>query len=374
MKAMSAQFLPIISLLQLALALCSFAQVVGNQQPDLRKIEIDLTHAVPLPGLPFTGDLAYPFSCSSDGDLYAGELVFDQDGRPISTLPDLYKVSPQASVRHISKPVPTATYKRLDSPGFFAGSGTLVTLIRASRPTDQNGEAHPGTDFFLSVTDSDGDHPKLIRLALDFDVVKAAEFGSGEFIILGLNQTKFEPIVALLNPEGEFEKYLEVFPGAKDTGIDSAADKAKKRDLFTEIGAAQFVPWGADVLMAIPGIDTSSVYHFRSAGQSEKVDIKFPADQQVAGILGSGGKDSWVIRAQSAESAEKMAKVHLVENPEEFLYEVSPRTGELLRKLDISGPHPGEVACAADSRLTAIYVGNAKQGAADQLVLASARR
>lgn len=362
---MFAHLCRIILLPQLALAAGVLAQETGNRQPDLRGIKIDLTHALPLPGLPFTGDLAYPFTCSSDGDLYGGVLVLAQDGRPISKIPDLYRVSPQASVKNIPKPVPTG-YRHLDSPGFFAGDGILVTLIRASRSDDQ--PTRVGTDFFLSVTDSDGDHPKLIRWSLDFNPVKAAVFGSGEFIILGSDPTTFEPVVALLDPEGQFERYLDVFPKAE------AKVKAQKHDVFFEIGAAQFAPWGVDVLMAIPGIDTSSIYHFRAGGQSEKVHIKFPSDQQLAGVLGSGGKDSWVIRAQSAESAKKIATAHIVVNSEEFLYEVNPLTGQLLRRLDVSGPATGEVACAADGKLTAIYVGNAQPGASDQLVVASSRR
>jgi hypothetical protein len=42
--------------------------------------------------------------------------------------------------------------------------------------------------------------------------------------------------------------------------------------------------------------------------------------------------------------------------------------------LDVSGPAMGEVACAADGKLTAIYVGSAQPGGSDQLVVASLRR
>jgi len=41
--------------------------------------------------------------------------------------------------------------------------------------------------------------------------------------------------------------------------------------------------------------------------------------------------------------------------------------------LDVSGPAMGEVACAADGKLTAIYVGSAQPGGSD-LVVASSRR
>ena len=370
---MFANFPQIIPLMQFLFTVWALAQAVPRQ-PSLPEIEIDLTHTVRLSGLPVAGAFAYPFSCSSNGDLYAGELVLDQEGRAVSTIPDLYKVSPQASVKHITKPVPTAAYKQLDSPSFFAGGDTLVTLMRASRRKDQNGNVRPGTDFFLSITDAEGDHPKLIRLDLDFNSVKTAVLGSGEFIILGLDRATFEPVVALLGPEGQFKKYLDVFPRAEKAEEAPTSEDSRKRDLTFSVGAVQFAPWGTDILMTAPGIDTSSVYHFRASGQVERVRIKLPADQQLAGILGSGGRDSWVIRAQSAESAKMMAKVHVLENPEEFLYEVNPVNGELLRRLDVSGPLPAEIACAADGKLTAIYAGERQPGAPDQLALASTSR
>jgi hypothetical protein len=355
--------------LLLAFAVCAVAQDIGTLSAGIQKRRIDLTHSVPLPNLPMTGATAYPFSCSSDGDVYAGVLVFDEAGRPVSKIPDLYRVSPLADVKHLPQPLPTA-YKQLDSPSFFAGDRMLVTVIRASRPNDQPTRA--GSDYFLSVTDSDGDHPKLLRLGLDFNVMKAAVFGSGEFIVFGSDRTTSDPVIALLNAEGEFKGFIEL-PERRHPGQDSSKKEQGQNVSFYSIGVAQFAPWGSDIVLVMPGIDDSSAYRFRSSGEVQKVLIKLPEDQQVSGVLGTGGKDTWVIRAKSAESAKTMAKVHLVENPQEFLYEVSPWNGEILRRLDVSGPNVNEVACAADGKLEAIYIGDSPQSS-DRFVFATATR
>ena len=210
----------------LVFAIGAVAQDKGTLPEGIQKRQIDLTHTVPLPSLPMTGSTAYPFSCSSDGDVYAGVLVLDQEGRPVSKVPELYRVSPHANVKHLPKPLPTA-YMQLDSSGFFAGDRMLVTVIRASRPDDQ--PTHVGSDYFLSVTDSDGDHPKLLRLDdLKFSVSKAAVFGSGEFIVFGSDRTTSDPVIAMLNAEGEFKTFISELPELPHREQESDKDKEQR--------------------------------------------------------------------------------------------------------------------------------------------------
>jgi hypothetical protein len=339
----------------------------------IREHRVDLTATVALPGLPGnTGAIGYPITCSNDGDIYLTEVVY-LDEKGDAPLPDLYRVSAGGEAKHLPRPAPT-DFKQLSSPGFFAGNGVLVSVIDAYQPVDeQAAHAHPGGTTFLSLTDSAGDHPRLIRLDLSFDPYKAAAFGSGEIVVLGLDRKLYQPVVAMLNSDGQFRKYLDVFPkpegATQDTEADSAQEKARRHALFFSIGAAQFAPWGSDVLMVAPGIDNSSVYHIRASGQVERIQIKLPNGEQVESVLGSSGKDDWVVRAISAESAKLMSGAHIVENPQEFFYEVNPRSGEILGKLVVAGPQPGEVVCAANGRLSAIFVGDS-----DKLVLASAPR
>ena len=366
-------------LLQLIAAACALAQSSEAPQIALREQRIELTNTVSLPGLPDTGMLGYPSTCSSDGDIYLGELIFDEKGGQLSPIPDLFKVSPTGEVKHIPMPIPKG-FKDLDSSSFFAGRGILVAVIPASRPVDEQGaQAHPGTTYFLSVTDADGGHPRVIRLDLSFNVSKAAAFDSGGFVVLGMDQKTFRPVIAMLNDDGQFDKYLDVFPKTDEPAAgkeaEATAEKARQQTVFYSIGAVQFAPWGSDILMAAPGIDNSSVYHIRASGEVERISIKLPNGEQLRRALGSGGKDDWVVLSRSAKSAKKMAETHLVVNPEEFLYEVNPRSGEVLRKLTVAGPSPGEVACAADGKLSAIYVAQPQPaGASETLALASAPR
>jgi hypothetical protein len=128
-------------------------------------------------------------------------------------------------------------------------------------------------------------------------------------------------------------------------------------------------------MMATPGLDGLAIYHFRASGQFERTDVTLPDDEEIDDILGSGGRDNWIIRTRTAATRKTMSDSHIVQNPRESLYEVNPRSGEVLRKLKVSGPVPGEVACAVDGKLAALYVAEAPQpGAPERLFFASATR
>lgn len=357
---------------------CAWSQGAASAQPAISNVQLDLTNFKALAGLPNTGAYVYPFTCSSDGQIYVAAFAFDQQGKPISTVPDLFRISQLGDVKHIERQLPTE-YKQVDTPSFFATENALVTLIRAAEPNHSNEPPKPGTQFFLSITDRDGDNPTLISLKLDFDPVKLSMFQSGEFIVLGADRKTHKPVLALLSKDGEFRKALDALsePVEKSSKSDMNSDQAEneRRQLFFSIGAAQFAAWGSDILMAVPGIDTQSIYRFRPSGQVDRFKLRLPEAQQVAGVVGAGPRDSWVILVRTDDAAKAMAKAHVVENPEEYLYEVNPRTAEILRRIDVKGPQPGEVACAADGKLSAIYVDPiAQPGGSESLVLASTPR
>lgn len=344
---------------------------------------IELSDAVPLIGLPYTGAFASPFTCSSDGQLYVGEYAFDKGGQLVSPIPDLYRVSPVGrQVKHVAQPVPVG-YKSVSSRSFFAGENALVSLIAASEPTgtDKDGKPGPSGEYsFLSTTNADGDHAKLIHLNLDFDPMQVGIFASGEFLVVGTDPTSSEPVIALLNSDGQLMKHLEVFPGKADGANandkrDSAVEQKRKPASVLTASMARLAPWGADILLVLPGVDGSTVHRFRASGQVESVLLHFPEGEEAVGVLGSGGRDTWVVRTRSAASTKKVIESHVIENPDEFLYEVSPGNREILSRLLVHGPHPGEVACAADGKLTAIWVSWPKNAAApDGIVLSSAPR
>ena len=349
---------------------CLAGQNAPAPKPSPTGRTIEMANATRVTGIPYTGAFAYPFTCSSSGQVYAGEYAFDMQGRMLSAVPDLYRVSPLGNVQQIRMPLPSG-YSSVDSPSFFAGENSLVALIGVSQPRDSDKDAKLSRTSFLSVTDSNGDHPELIRLDLEFDPVQVAVFGSGEFLVLGTQPTTFLPSVALLNANGNLIRYIDLLSSKMDTGGQKETSSAS-----VQTGSiARFAPWGSDILLVLPGIDRSAVYHFRPSGQFERLPIQLPSDEEVEGVLGTSGKENWVIRTRSAESMKKALKSHIVENPSESLYEVSSHNGKVLNRLQVLGPNPSEIACAADGKLTAMWVDWPKDAKApDGILLASAPR
>ncbi len=371
-----------LSKMATAVFLLAWASILAQQpwppsQPGIDERSVDLTDAKTLPGLGSAQILGYPMHCSSEGDVFL-EIYALVDDRTQPNFPDLYRVSPNGEVKRIARPTPTGI-KVFDTGSFYAAGGVLVSLIRASDP-DVTGAAggSSGKNFLLAVSDKDGDHPSLIKLGLGFDPLKVAAFSSGTLVALGIDRSKNLPVLALLRSDGRLWRFLDLNLAAGERGVGAgpsqAGEQRKAKALPTSLSAAQFAPWGSDILMALPGIN-SAVYHIRESGVVEEVDVKLIPGTHLESILGVDGTDTWVIRAESAESTKKMGASNIVENPEQSLYEVDPHSGVLRRRLDVHGPRPGEVACAVGERLTAIYVGDPNQPeATDKLVYASASR
>lgn len=364
----------------LACSVWGATDTFGQSTPPIPERTVDLAEGVPIPGLPFTGILASPFTCSSGGQIFVDELGLDKQGRLLSTMPVLYRVSSPREVKQVSIPAPTG-YKEVSSSSFFAGSDALVSLVRASQPTDQsNAQSNPAhADYFLATSDLDGDHGRLIHVSVNFDVAKAALFDSGEFIVLGSDVNSLKPVIALLNWDGRLLKRLDVFskPAADSPAADTGlvkGDATKATMSLRSIAAVKFVPWGSDVLMVAPGFDDSAIYHFRPSSRFDRIPVKLPEGEMIEGIVAAGGSDDWVIRSRTAASQKQMVKARIVENPVEHLYEVNPQSGEILRRLELKGPVPGEVACAVNGKLSAFYIGPTRQGAVNQLSLAIANR
>jgi hypothetical protein len=98
----------------------------------------------------------------------------------------------------------------------------------------------------------------------------------------------------------------------------------------------------------------------------------FPASHQVVGLIqASQPKDL----TKDPASFQDIASGKVVENAPQSFFEVNPFTGEIIDQLVVTGPHPGEVHCAAHKRLTTTYYGlPQKQDVPDQLTYASAPR
>jgi hypothetical protein len=343
---------------------------------------LDLTHVEPLVGLPAATVTGDPI-CSSGGDIFS-EIYGVSDKPDVAYFPEIYSISKLREVKKIKLPVPTG-YKAFVLGSFFPATHRLVALILADQPLDPKTPQEKGKlTPFLSTVDRDGDQPNLVKLDLLFKPLKAAIFDTGEFLILGTDMVNLKPVLAIVHEDGSLNRMLDLdarkYESSQDLNQiysrranDSNTDAAQRLALDA-LSAAEFVPWGEEILLVQRG-STLPVYRFRSAALIGTVTIKPPDGFLTDSIMGSGEKDTWVVLTKDTSSFQKVANGGVVENSPEHIYEVNPRTGEVIDQLFVKGPQPGEIGCAADGRLTVIYYGLPQQAdAPEKLVYASAPR
>jgi len=344
---------------------------------------IDLGRIEALHGLPESTVVGYPLHCSTTGNTFFE--VYGQADKPgVSYFPDIYRISDHGEVTKIAVPSPQ-DYKQIVAMGLFASEQRLIVLAQVGQPKDPN--AHWNKDeklFFLVTVAQDGSDQKLIKLALPFDPMKAAVFNSGEILILGMDPINLAPVLALLHSDGSVNRILDMDfgglgPSAGSKGIvavkpGDSNSAALQRQMLGNLRTAQFVPWGAEILLVQPGTK-QPVFRIKDSGISTAVSIHIPDSSLMESILGSGEKDTWVVRTDSEGSMAKVANGGVAENSPQELFEANPFTGEIIDRLDVRGPQPGEVSCAANHTLSAIYYGlPSKPDVPDQLTYASSLR
>jgi len=363
------------------------AQTVGKnvtttKQP-LRSRSLDLTEVEAMPGLPAATSMNDSV-CSSDGDIFME--VYGVAGKPgVAYFPEVYSISELRKVKKIDLPAP-AGYPNAILDSLFAADGRVAGLIQASRTIDA-GTPQSRTEmaFFLTVVDREGGQPSTVRLDLPFKPRKVAILGSGKFLVLGEDTANLKPIVAMLHEDGTLDRIVDIdtratYGSSGELGQEykskpgSSNTAAMRRVIQWSLNAAEFVPWGREVLLVQPG-SQFPVYRFNEAGLQGTVGIKLPDGLMLSAILGSGEKDSWVVVTKDAAAFAKLASSHVVENPTQHLFEVNPESGKVIDQLSVKGPQPGEVACAANGRLAVIYYGfPEKENVPNQLGYAFAPR
>jgi hypothetical protein len=351
------------------------------QPPPVRNL--DLTRGESLVGLPASTVIGYPQRCSSDGYIFL-EVYADSSTPDVAHTPQIYRISSQREVKKIPLPLPSE-YKVASSASFFASENALITLLQVSQPTDPTAPSRRGERiFFLSITDRDGGHQKLIKLNLGIDPAKAAMFSSGQILIVGSDTTNLEPVLALLKPDGTLDRRLDLDERPFDSSDDlHKLNKPKSSDsntvarqhfVMSSLNKAVFTPWGDEILLVQPG-SKLPIYRIHASGQIDPVSINIPGGNLINSIVGSGSADSWVVTARNPTTFQDFAKTGIIQNIQERIFEVDPLSGNVIDELSVKGPPPGEISCAANKKLSVVYYGNPlKENVPDELTYASAQR
>jgi hypothetical protein len=320
--------------------------------------------------------------CSVDGTVF-----IDVTGNAATAGQELYGISPDGEVAHLSRKLPI-DFTNVSVRDFFAGDHTLVTLLEAVK-RDDGTEASPPreTDYFVSLEDEAGDLSDLVQMQLRFRPVKIARFGSGDVVVLGWDEGNLLPVLAFVKTDGTIHRFVDLDERRSDVTSDATAAKATVqyvRDTLEVLQGAAFAAYGSEVMLTYPGT-TKPVRVMTNAGELRTIPISIPAGYVLNDVLASGSRWTMVVRVRETEDAKKAKSEDAADKSKMRLFEFDSTHGNLLRELIPDKPAVSEVTCAADSTVTAMFYDTipdastsmASSGpttAATQLVVATARR
>jgi hypothetical protein len=139
-------------------------------------------------GLPQENDRSVTY-CSDAGttfvDLYRASSLSGSQS-------ELFSISPSGEVKSLHRMMPT-DFTDISIWDFFAADHTLVTLEAVKRDDPADTSVPRDIRYFLSLSDYDGGFAKLLSFELRFKPLKIAQFGSGDFLVLGWDETNLRP-------------------------------------------------------------------------------------------------------------------------------------------------------------------------------------
>ncbi len=345
---------------------------------------LDLSSGKVLLGLPPSTVMGYPLRCSSDGTLFV-EVYADSNRRNVNLVPDLFSISDHLDVKRLNRQLPTG-YKRVYVRSMFPGEHVIASLVEGYGKIDPAGSGDPnGKSYFIATTDRIGGSSKLIELDLKFEPLKVAILDSGKFIVLGIDLQNIVPLLALLNEDGSLSRMIDLdnrgYDGSSELDhiysgrADEATTTSRRLKIAGALSRASLVPFGSKILLVQAG-SLLPVYVLSDSGEESAITVSLPAGMLIDDILGSDHNETWIVRTQSLDSYQKFQKDHIVQNPDQRLFEVDSRTGKTLRSLAVKGPQVAEVSCAANKKLSSIYYDPKQPSDADtdQLILAESPR
>jgi hypothetical protein len=296
--------------------------------------------------------------CSDAGTTFV-DLYADSSLPGSSEISDLFSVSPSGEVKSLHRIMPS-DFTDISIRDFFAADHTLVSLLEAVKRDDHGDTSVPrDIRYFLSLSDYDGGFAKLLSLELGFKPLKVALFGSGDFLVLGWDESNLLPVLALLKEDGTVRRFVDLdyrrHPEFYTTyGSLKEAESSKRADTaLALLRRAQFVPYGSQVLLTYPGT-AKSVSVLSAVGEDRSIPIELPGGFVLHDVLVSGAGYPLILRAQPAEVSGKATTVGEV-NPQQRLFEMNSHNGSLLREFLFDKPHLDGVKCASAAALTAIF-------------------
>ena len=284
--------------------------------------------------------------CSSDGLTYFNP---PSNSTGNTRVLDLYSVATSGEVRHLLQTVPIE-YTNVFKRDFFAGDSALVTLIEAQKRNGSDPEERPTEiQYYLSISDHDGDSHDLVALDMHFKPLKAARLGSGDFIVLGWQEGNRLAQLAVLKEDGTLRRFIDWEEQATGSQTPIAASPAETME---SLAGAAFVPFGGNVLLTYPGT-SRRIHVLNGGGMNRGTSLAFPPGYQLHDVLNSGCCSTIVARAEELPDSHATKSEN---GPKLRMFEFDFRTGKRIREFTFDKEPISAVTCAADHSLSAIFL------------------
>lgn len=358
----------------------------GEARAPLPVDQLEFHEAAVLTGLPRSSAMGHPLHCSVAGDSFV-DIYADENSTQVFPFPKLYRITQLGDVSLVKRALPSG-YEKLWMGDFFAGSQWNVSLLKGQKANvDSVAGDRPESAIFLSLTRPDGSDGRTIKLDLGFEPMKVAIFDSGKFAVVGMDRVNVVPVLAILNEDGTLDRMVDLnnksYEQSKNLGQAFGAKGGAALRLSRELDSASFVPMGSKVLLVQAG-SALDLRVLNDAGEEGRIQLTLPSGFLLEDALASDSTRTIFLRLRAVEAFEQFAQKHIIENPKEQILEIDAGTGKAIEAFELHGPLPGEVTCAVDQRLTAIYyvpvTGSATPAAAskgkpleaDQIILGTA--
>lgn len=250
----------------------------------------------------------------------------------------------------------------------FAGDSSAVVLLRAT-PSDRQekrtyvfstGGREEKTVFvgehhsYIATFSLDGTYKA--RVEVDDTVIPdhIGVFGSGVFVVLGYDQQRTKPILALLKADGSLLRFLDLTQDFNDW-----ADSVNTANIHRDPNApppitkhfflspmTQFLPFHDNLLMVEVG-SILPILELRDSGAMRPINLKIPDKHVIETLIPS--QDHLYVRST--------AGLHMTNSSwttDSSILEVDPKEGQIVRRLRIVGATADEIACYVSSQFVAL--------------------
>jgi len=366
------------------------AQLYGQSVNVIKPTEIpvqtvDLTIGKPLVNLPSTTVIGSPVQCSSQGTTFL-DVYAVANAPSVKDFPDLYTVSRLGDVGQRKRNLP-AGYEGFVMLSSFAYGDDLVSLIEAHKKKTIDAPASHQLEFFILVSPAQGNPPTSIPLQLKFKPRKIGVLPSGKFLVLGLDEGNQQAVLALLDTDGTFLKFIDLDNReyTKDKGIQKTLNLAQdtnsfetRRKSIAAVSYSAFVPVGSKVFF-VQAASSLPLKVLDDSGEIAEIKLSIPVGYLLHDLLMSDINGPLLARLESEADFKNFTEHHVQQNPEETFAEFDRYSGQLLKLIKVKGPQPEEVSCATSKEFTAIFFPPEKdastpsdKNAVDSLIFAKA--